>query len=64
VLIAILAGFAPLQRRPPGFVLAEGAGAVVLAAEEVMEVHGLEPKAEVLGIGWTSMLIITRVPIR
>ena len=37
-----------------GFVLSEGAGVVVLAAEEVMKTHGLTPKAEVLGIGWTS----------
>ena len=37
-----------------GFVLSEGAGVVVLAAEEWLEVYGLKPKAEVLGIGWTS----------
>ncbi|HQG99819.1 MAG TPA: beta-ketoacyl-[acyl-carrier-protein] synthase family protein [Smithellaceae bacterium] len=37
-----------------GFVLSEGAGVVVLAAEEVMKAHGLEPRAEVLGVGWTS----------
>ena len=37
-----------------GFVLSEGAGVVVLAAEELMKVYGLKPKAEVLGIGWTS----------
>jgi 3-oxoacyl-[acyl-carrier-protein] synthase II len=37
-----------------GFVLSEGAGVVVLAAEESIKAHGLIPKAEVLGIGWTS----------
>jgi len=37
-----------------GFVLAEGAGALVLAAEEVAQAHGLAPRAEVLGVGWTS----------
>jgi 3-oxoacyl-[acyl-carrier-protein] synthase II len=37
-----------------GFVLSEGAGVVVLAAEELLRVYGLKPKAEVLGIGWTS----------
>ena len=37
-----------------GFVLSEGAGVVVLAAEELLKVYGLKPKAEVLGVGWTS----------
>lgn len=37
-----------------GFVLSEGAGVVVLAADEVVAAHGLFPKAEVAGIGWTS----------
>jgi len=37
-----------------GFVLAEGAAAVVLAAEEAVRAHGLEAVAEVAGIGWTS----------
>ncbi len=41
-----------LDRR--GFVLSEGAGVVVLAAEEVVKAHGLTPRAEVLGVGWTS----------
>jgi len=41
-----------LDRR--GFVLSEGAGVVVLAAEEVIKAHGLTPRAEVLGVGWTS----------
>ncbi len=37
-----------------GFVLSEGAGVVALAAQEVIQAHGLEPRAEVLGVGWTS----------
>ncbi len=41
-----------LDRR--GFVLSEGAGAVILAAEEVIKAYGLKALAEVLGVGWTS----------
>jgi 3-oxoacyl-[acyl-carrier-protein] synthase II len=41
-----------LDRR--GFVLSEGAGVVVLAAEEAVRAHGLSAIAEVLGVGWTS----------
>jgi 3-oxoacyl-[acyl-carrier-protein] synthase II len=37
-----------------GFILSEGAGVLVLAAEEMIGAHGLTPKAEVLGVGWTS----------
>jgi 3-oxoacyl-[acyl-carrier-protein] synthase II len=37
-----------------GFVLAEGGGVLVLAADETLQAMGLNPKAEVLGIGWTS----------
>ena len=37
-----------------GIVLSEGGGALVLAAEEMVTAYGLVPKAEVLGIGWTS----------
>jgi len=37
-----------------GFVLAEGAAAVVLAADEVVAAHGLKALAEVAGVGWTS----------
>ena len=37
-----------------GFVLAEGAGVVVLAAEEAVRALGLTAKAEVAGIGWNS----------
>ena len=44
----------PFSLDRKGFVLSEGAGVVVLAAEEVIKAHGLTPRAEVLGIGWTS----------
>jgi 3-oxoacyl-[acyl-carrier-protein] synthase II len=37
-----------------GFVLSEGAGVVVLAAEELIKAYGLQARAEVLGVGWTS----------
>jgi len=37
-----------------GMVLSEGGGVLVLAAEEMLSTYGLTPKAEVLGIGWTS----------
>jgi 3-oxoacyl-[acyl-carrier-protein] synthase II len=37
-----------------GIVLSEGGGALVLAADEMVTAYGLVPKAEVLGIGWTS----------
>ncbi len=37
-----------------GIVLAEGGGVLVLAAEEAVRDHGLTPRAEVLGVGWTS----------
>lgn len=37
-----------------GFVLSEGAGVVVLAAEEAVRSLGLTAKAEVAGIGWNS----------
>jgi len=37
-----------------GIVLSEGAGVIVLAAEESIATWGLTPKAEVMGIGWTS----------
>ncbi len=37
-----------------GMVLSEGCGVVVLAAEEAIKAYGLEAKAEVLGVGWTS----------
>lgn len=44
----------PFSADRRGFVLSEGAGVVVLAAEDAISVHGLTPRAEVLGIGWTS----------
>ncbi len=37
-----------------GFVLAEGAAVLVLAAEEAAKTHGLTPRAEIGGIGWNS----------
>ena len=37
-----------------GFVMAEGGGILVLAAEASVAEHGLTPLAEVAGIGWTS----------
>ena len=37
-----------------GFVLAEGAAAVVLAADDVVAAHGLKALAEIAGVGWTS----------
>jgi 3-oxoacyl-[acyl-carrier-protein] synthase II len=44
----------PFSLDRKGFVLAEGAGIVVLAAEEVARAYGLAPRAEVAGIGWNS----------
>jgi 3-oxoacyl-[acyl-carrier-protein] synthase II len=41
-----------LDRR--GFVLAEGAGVLVLAAEDAAYSLGLAPRAEIAGIGWNS----------
>ncbi|BBO75367.1 3-oxoacyl-[acyl-carrier-protein] synthase 2 [Desulfosarcina widdelii] len=37
-----------------GIVLGEGGGILVLAAEEAVAALGLTPRAEVLGVGWTS----------
>ncbi len=37
-----------------GFVLAEGAGVLVLAAEEAVRAHGLKALAEISGVGWNS----------
>lgn len=37
-----------------GFVISEGAAVLVLAADETLATYGLTPKAEVMGIGWTS----------
>jgi len=44
----------PFSLDRKGFVLAEGAGILVLAAEEAAAAHGLAPRAEVLGVGWNS----------
>jgi 3-oxoacyl-[acyl-carrier-protein] synthase II len=41
-----------LDRR--GIVLAEGGAVLVLAAGEMLQPLGLTPRAEVLGVGWTS----------
>ncbi|WP_319407643.1 beta-ketoacyl-[acyl-carrier-protein] synthase family protein [uncultured Desulfosarcina sp.] len=41
-----------LDRR--GIVLGEGGGVLVLAAEETLKKYNLTPRAEVLGVGWTS----------
>ncbi len=37
-----------------GIVLSEGAGVLVLASEDMLSALALTPKAEVLGVGWTS----------
>ncbi len=37
-----------------GIVLSEGAGVLVLAAAEMIDAYGLTPRAEVMGVGWTS----------
>ena len=37
-----------------GIVLGEGGGVLVLAAEETLKQYNLAPRAEVLGVGWTS----------
>lgn len=37
-----------------GFVMAEGGGILVLAADAAVAEHGLKPLAEVAGVGWTS----------
>ncbi len=44
----------PFSRDRRGFVLSEGCGVLVLAAEDALEAQGLEPRAEVLGVGWSS----------
>ncbi|MBN2079753.1 MAG: beta-ketoacyl-[acyl-carrier-protein] synthase family protein [Spirochaetes bacterium] len=44
----------PFSADRRGFVLSEGAGVVVLAADEAISSYGLEAKAEVLGVGWNS----------
>jgi len=44
----------PFSLDRKGFVLAEGAGVLVLAAEEMIASRGMQPLAEVKGIGWSS----------
>ncbi|MCI5224174.1 MAG: beta-ketoacyl-[acyl-carrier-protein] synthase family protein, partial [Candidatus Electrothrix sp. AR4] len=44
----------PFSRDRKGFVLAEGAGVLVLAAEDAVHALGLRPRAEICGIGWNS----------
>jgi 3-oxoacyl-[acyl-carrier-protein] synthase II len=44
----------PFSLDRKGFVLAEGAGVLVLAAEDAARSLGLTPKAEIAGIGWNS----------
>jgi 3-oxoacyl-[acyl-carrier-protein] synthase II len=44
----------PFSSDRKGFVLSEGGGVIVLAAEEAISHYGLKAKAEVMGIGWSS----------
>ncbi|MDO8722889.1 MAG: beta-ketoacyl-[acyl-carrier-protein] synthase family protein [Syntrophales bacterium] len=44
----------PFSGDRKGFVLSEGGGAIVLAADEAISHYGLKAKAEVMGIGWSS----------
>ncbi len=44
----------PFSHDRRGFVLSEGAGVVVLAAEGMLSRYGLRARAEVMGVGWTS----------
>ena len=44
----------PFSLDRKGFVLAEGAGVLVLASEEVARAHGLSCRAEIAGVGWNS----------
>ena len=44
----------PFSADRRGFVLSEGAGVLVLAAEDTLARFGLTARAEVLGVGWTS----------
>jgi 3-oxoacyl-[acyl-carrier-protein] synthase II len=44
----------PFSLDRKGFVLSEGGGALVLAAHETVRAYGLNARAEVLGVGWTS----------
>lgn len=44
----------PFSLDRKGFVLSEGAGVVVLAADDAVRALGLTPRAEVAGVGWNS----------
>ena len=44
----------PFSIDSKGFVLSEGGGVLVLAAEEMLAAYSLNSRAEVLGVGWTS----------
>lgn len=44
----------PFSLDRKGFVLSEGAGVLLLAAEDTIQERGLHKRAEVAGIGWTS----------
>jgi 3-oxoacyl-[acyl-carrier-protein] synthase II len=44
----------PFDRRRDGFVLGEGAGALLLASEECVQTWGLRPQAELLGWACTA----------
>ena len=44
----------PFSKDRKGFVLSEGGGVVVLAAQEMISAYSLDPRAEVMGVGWTS----------
>jgi len=44
----------PFSLDRKGMILSEGAGVLVLAAEEALSAFGLTAKAEVMGVGWTS----------
>jgi 3-oxoacyl-[acyl-carrier-protein] synthase II len=47
-------GSRPFSSDRRGFVLAEGAAIIVLASEDAVRAHGLDARAEVLGVGFTS----------
>jgi 3-oxoacyl-[acyl-carrier-protein] synthase II len=47
-------GSRPFSIDRKGFILAEGGGVVLLAAEDALKEHGLTAQAEVAGIGWNS----------
>jgi len=44
----------PFSIDSKGFVLSEGAAVLVLASEDMVKAYGLKPKAEIIGVGWTS----------